>query len=218
MADDAEETLPLSQVIFQAIERKICDMNVSLPCTVESYDSLTNRVTVNPAFKIRYKNEEDAVKVPPISDVPVSFPRLGDAHLVFPVLKGSQGLCIFAQRSIDRWITEGGQVDPEDKRKFHLSDAIFLPGVHSDNNPLVRVGALTSVELKNKDAFMELLSSGKMKIGNDKRELLAHLKKLVDEVIKPGLVETALGPAPWTAATLAKFTTWLLEFEDLLEE
>jgi len=216
MGTDSEETLPLSEILFRAIDKKLCDMNIMVPCTVEKYDKTLNRVEVTPAFKKKYKSETEPVDVPPIADVPVSFWRLGKAHLVMPINKGDQGTLIFSQRSIDKWIVEGGQNDPEDSRKFAFSDAVFYPGLHSDTNPLVRLGLDDSVELTNEVNFIELLKSGKIKIGNDKRELLAHLKAGV-EIIRDGLTITALGPSPWDAGTLTAINTWLVELGDLVD-
>jgi hypothetical protein len=67
--------------------------------------------------------------LPVITDVPVVFPGAGDYSVTFPIAKGDTVLLIFAEGSLDQWLTKGGEVDPQDDRRFSLTDAIAIPSL-----------------------------------------------------------------------------------------
>ena len=212
MGTDSQETFELSQIIFQAIEKKLCDVNIKMPGKISSYDDATNMAVVQPAFKRKYRDEDTPINLPTISNVPVIFPRMGDAHLVFPVKPGQEGELHFHQRSIDGWLETGGEVDPIDNRKFSLSDCTFHPGLTSKANPLKRKGSPSNVELAHGKAFIEMFASGKFKIGDGDEELFALISDLADECSKI-LTNTALGPqAPINAAA---FTALKVKIDSL---
>jgi hypothetical protein len=58
------------------------------------------------------------------------------ADLVVPVAVGDTGLLVFADDSLDVWLSKGGLVDPLDDRHHALSDAIFIPGLRPFSNPV----------------------------------------------------------------------------------
>jgi hypothetical protein len=68
----------------------------------------------------------------------------GAYKITFPVAAGDIVLLCFAQTSLDNWLQLGGVVDPQDSRKFDLSDAIAIPGLLSFNQATSQVadGAL----------------------------------------------------------------------------
>ena len=74
--------------------------------------------------------------LPVIPSVPVCFPGSGAFRVTFPVAKGDTGLLVFCSRSIDRWLSEGGSVDPQDDRTHDLSDAVFVPGLTDFGHPI----------------------------------------------------------------------------------
>jgi len=104
------------------------EMRVSLPARVEQYDETKQRADVKPLLNRRYADGEEA-ELPVIAGVPVVWPRSGGAALTMPVAKGDGVLLVFADRSIDRWLSDGGQVTPDDPRTHDLSDAVAIPGL-----------------------------------------------------------------------------------------
>ncbi|PWU06784.1 MAG: hypothetical protein C5B43_01340 [Verrucomicrobia bacterium] len=115
------------------------------------------------------------------------FPRSGGASLTFPVLEGDNCLLLFSERSMDLWLTVGGQVTPDDPRKFDISDAIAIVGLYpfsvespSENN--------TDVLLKYKDSKIRIKESGdiviqtsnKVAIGTSSAEVLDLLYQLMN--------------------------------------
>ena len=184
MATDGEEQFELSQIIFQAIDKKLSDLSIHMPGKIVSYDSSKNLAIVQPAFKRKYKSEDFAIDLPNISNVPVIFPRMGDGHLVFPIKPGMEGQLIFQQRSIDKWLDSGGEVDPEDTRKFALSDCTFLIGLTSQVNPLERQGNPNNAEFRLGKGRLEISPEGKFKITNGTEELFDLVIQLQEKVIK----------------------------------
>lgn len=87
--------------------------------------------------------------MPIIQGVPVWFPRIDartdanpggvQAHITFPVKPGTNVMCLFADKSLDKWKATGGEVDPQDVRSHALSDAVALPGLFPFNNPISNV-------------------------------------------------------------------------------
>lgn len=102
-------------------------VNTSLPGIIVDYDPSTNKATIQPALN---KNYVSGVKPMPIlENVPVMFPGGSNFNITFPLKKGDYVLLIFVQRSMDLWLSVGGQVTPNDPRKFDISDAIAIPGL-----------------------------------------------------------------------------------------
>lgn len=223
MATDSEESLDIGQIMLLAVEKKLCDVNVSMPASIVSYDATKNIATVKPAFKTKFVDSDSAEDLPNIFNVPVIFPRMGNSHLVLPIKAGNTGMLVFQQRSIDGWISRGGTVDPQDKRKFALSDAVFVVGLHSQSEPLERKGATTSAELANDKGFIEVLPAGKFKISNGSLELFSllveTLGEMVNEMTEQGeqdFTNTIFGPQQ--PVNFAKYTELKTKYEAIKEK
>lgn len=68
--------------------------------------------------------------LPEIPNVPVMYLGPGGMQVRGPIEVGECGLVVFADRSIDDWIQEGGPVEPVMRHARHaLIDAIFIPGL-----------------------------------------------------------------------------------------
>lgn len=183
MSQDGNDFKPMAEILFDAVRKKLLEVNTSMPCFIVSYNSSKNLATVKPALKRKYRNSEP-IELPTISNVPVIFPQMGDAHLALPVVPNQEGLLIFSQRSIDKWLVSGGVVDPEDRRSFSLSDAVFIPGLTSSSNTIKRNGAPTSTEVANGGTYLELLSSGKIKLTNGTDEVIDLLSQTAEQLLK----------------------------------
>lgn len=133
------------QTLRQSILR---DLRVAMPARVEAYDAATQKVRVQPLLREAYEDEtgtQHTERLPVISDVPVQFPGAGGYFVTFPIAPGDTGTLLFADRSLDRWLTKGGEVDTGDVRTHHLSDAIFLPGLRPFATPRAGVSSTTAV-------------------------------------------------------------------------
>lgn len=123
----------LAEVLRIALDARLADLHVSLPGRVERYDPQTKLADVKPLIKATVVDDEDneaKVSLPVIPNVPVLFQGAGGFRVSFPVKQGDTVLLVFAERSIDRWISQGGEVDPIDLRQHALADAIAIPGLN----------------------------------------------------------------------------------------
>ena len=111
----------------------------ALPGRVQSFDGSKQSADIEPLIHDTWEAEDGTNQtgpLPVIPSVPVCFPGSGAFRVTFPVAKGDTGLLIFCSRSIDRWLSEGGSVDPQDDRTHDLSDAIFIPGLRDFGHPI----------------------------------------------------------------------------------
>lgn len=122
----------LAAVLRRASESHLADVRISVPGKVVTYDPGRASVSVQPLIRDRVQDETGvwiAERLPVIPGVPVAFPRGGGLHLTFPIAPGDTGLILFSDSALDKWLSEGGEVDPIEPRSFSVNDAAFLPGV-----------------------------------------------------------------------------------------
>jgi hypothetical protein len=207
MVDAAIEQARPSMVkmLKDAVDGRLFDLHTAMPATIDSYDKATGFAAVKPSLKRKYYADDAAVDLPVINNVPVMFPGGGGALVTFDLQQGDEVTLIFSERSLDKWKTTGGSVDPEDPRKFHLSDAYCYPGGHSAANP----PAKATITL----AF----GATGLKIFNATGELITTLSKLIADVnqlmtdIQSATTVTMLGHEPLVMPT---FTTDLLQMTE----
>lgn len=192
MADERRETPSLAKVMQDMIDKHLMDVHTSMPGLVVSYDFDKNLAVIQPALQRKFKNSESQ-NLPLISNVPIYFPGTSDSHIRFPIKAGDEGTIIFQERSIDRWASLGGTVDTLDTRKFHLSDAIFLPGKLSQVKKFQSKAKKTSIEIKNGKSWIEILPNGKFKFTDGADEVLLIIRDFLVSV-NEATTETLLGP------------------------
>lgn len=111
------------------MEAALSDVNTAMPATVVSYDPSSNRAVVRPSLPKRLASGEE-LPSPSVMEVPVAFQAGGGASLTFPLRPGDGLLLVFAQRSLEGWLS-GSATAPDDPRRFALSDAIAIPGLRA---------------------------------------------------------------------------------------
>jgi len=192
----------LNQAIETAVKFQLGLINTCLPGRVETYDYKTQKATVTPLIKKKYK-DGTVSPMPIISAVPVIFPRTKTSMIHFPLVQGDGVLLVFSQRSLETWLFKGGESEPGDPRKFDLTDAIAIPGLWDFT-------AATLAE--NNDDFIIVHNSEKIIIKKDGNiEIGANsLKKLVNEEFKTlfnNHVHNCIGPvSAVTTSTPASLT------------
>jgi len=125
-------TPDLATVLRAAIAAKLKSVRVGLPARVESYDPGTLTCSAQPLVLEGYLDEtgqRQTERLPVINSIPVVFVGGGGARLTFPVAPGDTCWLMFASSSIDRWVALGGEIDPMDDRRHHLSDAVAIVGL-----------------------------------------------------------------------------------------
>lgn len=216
-AQNSGETPTQDEILREAIRTALMDLHTAMPGTVQSYDGLLNLATVQPSFKRKYVKDEEVVDLPIINNVPVAFPRAGDSAITFPLKQGDSVLLVFAERSLDKWLTEGGEVSPDDPRTHDLADAIAIPGVYPKTSSLVGIdtenlvirkgnGTMATfkddaIELKSVSGQILICKDGKVSLGNGVVELLDLLDQTIQnqkdilEQIQLITVPTVMGPS-----------------------
>lgn len=129
-------TPTLPGVIRAAIKAALIDVHTAIPGRVLSYDKTKQVATVQPIVR-----KDATTKLPAIPGVSVMFLGNDTFSLTWPVKKGDTGWLMFAESSLDKWKTGGGDdVDPGDDRRFDLSDAVFIPALRSQKRPVPATG------------------------------------------------------------------------------
>lgn len=118
----------LSEALNAVIDKIFSEFFTALPAKIETYDETQQKASIKPLIKRKYIDGNEA-EIPVISNVPVMFPRVKEAYIHFPIKKGDFVLAIFADRSLDKWLSKGTITTPDDPRKHDISDAIILPGL-----------------------------------------------------------------------------------------
>lgn len=186
------ETPSMAKVIRDAIEQRLAEVHVSMPGIVVSYDG--QYADVQPALMRKYVNETTPTKLPIIKNVPVVWPSTKLSSLTLPLNTGDEGVLVFSERSLDKWILTGGIMDPRDARKHHLSDAQFIPGRMS--KPNLSDYSTSEAVVVSGLAKLSLSLAGMVALGNKETgiEALDLMDKFMDEFISH-LHPTAVGPS-----------------------
>lgn len=122
-------TASLPEVMKVGVDRALSEIHTCLPGRIESYDHTKQRAQVKPLIKKKYRDGQVAA-LPVIPDVPVVFPRAKDFSFTFPLEPGDFVMLHFSERSLELFLTKGGDQEPGDTRKFDLTDAIAVPGLY----------------------------------------------------------------------------------------
>jgi len=166
----------LTKVVEDAIEARLGELHTCMPAKVVKVDVAAAKCDVQPILKRKYGDGE-VVKLPVISNVPISFYRAGNAFISLPVHVGDYVELRFSERSIDIWKSKGGDVDPLDPRKFDLSDAIAYPGLYPFTMPPEGATA-NDIVIKNDQSTIIIKPDGVMEITGSAIKLLADLIEL----------------------------------------
>lgn len=188
-----DNTPTLEEAIRSVIERRLVDVHTTLPGKIVSYDKATQKATIQIQLKKRYV-DGTLVSIKPLPAVPISWPRAngGKSFLHMNLLPGDDVVLHFCERSLDNWKTQGGMTDPDDTRKFNLSDAFATPG--GSAFPDAFVPSSEAVELANDQSALHLFDDGHVQIkGGGGDELVKVLYDLVN-LLKTATTETIFGP------------------------
>lgn len=205
MANTGNEAPTFTKILELAIQRKLLDLHVSLPASVESYDGV--KANVRPLLK-RQLRDGTEFEFPVITNVPVVQPGTEGAGMNLPISKGDTGTLVFCERSLDIWLVQGGCINPKDFRKHDLSDAQFFPGLKPFNKS-TRFDADRFV-IFNELAEMTLNKNGKFAFTNGVEELMDLVRQLIDKVSENNdLISTATINTIFGAVTFNEFADFI---------
>lgn len=183
-----------TDILRQAINFQLSNVNTSIPARIESYEESQKKASVKPLLKSETSTGE-IIDLPVITNVPVIFPKGGNFSMQWPLNEGDTVLIIFTQRSLDEWLSSGGEVINRDPRQFSLSDAIAIPGLNSF--------AESNSNVDNENFFIEMgLSklkispSGTICFEGASEELMALIDELINLVLRLASTPTASPGTP----------------------
>lgn len=135
-----------TDVFRTAFLEQMKGVNTSIPGHVLSFNPATQRAQIQPGIQ-RVDINGAAFNIPPIIDVPVSFPG-DDFILEHEITNGCEGSVYFSQRCIDSWKSSGG-VAANPYGRFHdMQDAWFIPGIRSIPN-VIQNFANNGIRIRN---------------------------------------------------------------------
>lgn len=212
----SSQTPNLAKSILDGVERRLETLHTCMPGVIVSYNPATGLANIKPQLQIQYVSESQPTPLPVIPNVPVVFPRSQGAYLRLPLSPGDTVMLHFSERSLDTWLTSGGDVMPSKLHKFNLKDAIATPGLTPLNKPLVFKGAADSLELGNSLAYIEITKDGKFKVKNFAADLFTVLDSLLQTLISATVIDP-IGPTPlpFSPADITALTSLKVQLEAL---
>lgn len=122
-----------STIIRAAIERALANLAGGRPGRVESYDPLKQRADVQPLILDGSRDLATGLRradrQPVITDVPVLMLGTARSRTTMDIRPGDTVWLCSASGSLDRYLIQGGEVDPQDDRRHSISDAVCFPAV-----------------------------------------------------------------------------------------
>jgi hypothetical protein len=188
-----DDTPSMGELMLQAARTVLGAHWVSLPYVVKSFDTETQRVTLDPIH-------EDLPSVL----APVAFPAGANFQATWVLSPGDTGLLQIQSRTIWGWLDSGASV-PESKRRGNLADGIFIPaafqGLTHDETFIGTSEAFIKlwpdairIDVKNNTTIEMVegradISASQTSIGNSATflEIVSNLAKLVGATIELGV-------------------------------
>ena len=131
----------LATLLVDAINSRLIEFRVSMPCKISKYNSSDGTVDVEVTLKDQKPQSDGTVELkdfPPIQDVPIRWQRCGKGWITLPLAAGDPGHLIFSDRSLSNWAAsnKGEVVDPKSLSLHNFDGAIFEPGLVNTSSPI----------------------------------------------------------------------------------
>jgi protein gp138 len=132
------DALPtFSEIIERALAARVADVHVSMPGEIVSYDPATQTAVVRPGVRrvlLSEDGDQVAEELPPIENVPVSWPGGAGLTIHGVLAAGDTGDIIFSSSSHNEWQATGNVSTPGNLKPHDLGSAKFYPGLRSRKN------------------------------------------------------------------------------------
>lgn len=126
-----DQSPSLEDVLDNAVEQRLASFWTSVVGIVQSYDSSTRSVSVQPVAPVGFVNQGGdrmTARMPVIQHVPVVFPGGAGGEFVFDISPGDQCLLVMTSHYLGLWAATGQESDPQDDRRNHLGDCLAFVG------------------------------------------------------------------------------------------
>ena len=121
-----------AEVILAAIKCQDIEKHTGMPARVEKFDSKTQTADCKPLIRRRFQNPDGTElneSIAVIPRVPVAWPRAGRFIVTWPLKPGDLVELVVSESSRDAFQGGAGdETDPDDFRRFDLSDVWAYPG------------------------------------------------------------------------------------------
>lgn len=128
----------LAELLRATMDCHDLEVHTSLPCRVEKFDPATQTADLKPLIRRRAQNPDGTEineSIPVIPRVPVAWPRAGKFIITWPIKKGDLVEIVISESSRDTFQAgDGVEADPDDFRRFDLSDAWAYPAAGYPDN------------------------------------------------------------------------------------
>jgi len=150
----SKATTSLEKVIQTAIDSALKEVHTCLPAVVTKVNHAEQLIDAQ--ITIKRKMAGKLVNLPLLVNVPIRYWRSATFSITFPIEIGDHVRIIFAERSIDTWLAEGGIQNPFDFRKFSLSDAFAEPAMYHQKDIIPNFDP-TNLEIKTNSGDTKII-------------------------------------------------------------
>lgn len=150
----------LVNVISEAIDERLSDINTAMPAIIQSYNANNYTCSVKPSINKKYLDEL-ILEYPIIYNVPVLFPRTSLGAIHMPLKQGDKVQLLINQRDLDAYLNSGNIEEPNTNRKFNLQDAVVILGLYSNSTNQDNDEALT---VRYNQAFLKITEDNQVNI------------------------------------------------------
>lgn len=171
----------LETTILSCVKNIQKNINTCFPGEILSFNIENQTAVVRPLFM--RKIDGQAVAINDLHDVPVRFFKTNRCSISLPIEVGDYVMLLFSQRSLDIWLTKGGQVDPDDPRMHNMNDAIALPLLY-DQEKVINNYNNNGIEIKTDTAKIEILKNGNINIISDGSLTVQSLNTIIKNDVK----------------------------------
>lgn len=156
------DTLGNDSQLYEDIIKKVgFNLRCCIPGIIQSYDSVHNTATIQPAIREEIVNEDNTVQymnLPILVNVPIIFTSCSIGSIKMLLKQGDECLVLFSDLSIDNFWKYANVQNPIEVRRHDLSDGIAIPCVLSQPNTKQFNG--TGMEITSGESKISITNNG----------------------------------------------------------
>ena len=154
----------LNDVLKMSFVDMIANMNFHRVGRIESFNASSQTANISiMAKKIitdNFQSTQKIIDMPLLADVPVVVGSGADGGITVPIKQGDYVLLCFCDRDISNWQINGAITEPSNDNMNNLSDAIAIPFLYSESNPINNYNNNATQIHYKQDAKISLDDSG----------------------------------------------------------
>ena len=130
----------LNDVLKMSFLDMIANMNFHRVGRIESFNASLQTANISIMSKKiitdNFQSTQKIIDMPLLADVPVVVGSGADGGITVPIKQGDYVLLCFCDRDISNWQINGAITEPSNDNMNNLSDAIAIPFLYSESNPI----------------------------------------------------------------------------------